>query len=104
MTYWDGEFSFSWDTRFFLYKQHFHKQRRAEIAKNEANAKQHPEAGLLLFIHIFHQHYHPKIIGHILKNNQKNKCVCFHEIMQLLIMKMKMGLDMDRNIVNINNI
>ena len=102
MTYWDGEFSFSWDTRFFLYKQHFHKQRQAEIAKNEANAKQHPEAGLLLFIHIFHQHYHPKIIGHILKNNQKNKC--FHEIMQLLIMKMKMGLDMDRNIVNINNI
>ena len=43
MTYWDGEFSFSWDTRFFLYKQHFHKQRQAEIAKNEANAKQHPD-------------------------------------------------------------
>ena len=31
-------------------------------------------------IHIFHQRYHPKVIGHIIKNKQKNKCVCIHEI------------------------
>ena len=31
-------------------------------------------------IHIFHPRYHPKIIGHTLKNKQKNKCVCIHEI------------------------
>ena len=26
----------------FLYKQHFYKQCQAEIAKNQANAKQYP--------------------------------------------------------------
>ena len=36
------------DTRFF-YKQHFYKQRHAEFGKKSANAKQHPEAELLLF-------------------------------------------------------
>ena len=34
----------------------------------------------LKIIHILHPRYHPKIIGHILKNEQKNKCACFHEI------------------------
>ena len=38
----------------FLYKQHFYKQRQAEIAKNQANAKQHPEAELLLFKYYSH--------------------------------------------------
>ena len=46
----------------------------------------------LKIIHILHPHYHPKIIGHILKNKQKNKCVCFYEIMRLIIMKMEMKL------------
>ena len=31
-------------------------------------------------IHILHPLYHPKIIGHILKNKQKNKCVRIHTI------------------------
>ena len=31
-------------------------------------------------IHILHPLYHPKIIGHILKNKQKNKCVHIHTI------------------------
>ena len=63
-----------------------------KLAKNQANAKQHSEAELLLFetIHILHPHYHPKIIGHILKNKQKNKHVCIREIMLLIIMKMNM--------------
>ena len=42
----------------------------------------------LKIIHILHS-YHPKIIWHILKNKQKNKCVCIHEIIRLIIMKMK---------------
>ena len=44
----------------------------------------------LKIIHILHPRYLPKIIGHILKNKQKNKCVCFHQIIRLIIMKMKM--------------
>ena len=52
----------------------------------QANTKQHPEAE--------HQypHSYSKIIGHILKINQKNKCVCIHEIIRLIIMKMKMKM------------
>ena len=44
----------------------------------------------LKIIHILHPPY-PKIIGHILKNKQKNKCV-YHEIIQFIIMKMKMKM------------
>ena len=50
----------------------------------------------LKIIHIFHSRYHPKIIGHILKNKQKSKRLLIlthlmitHEITQLIIMKMK---------------
>ena len=46
----------------------------------------------LKIIHIFHQRYHPKVIGHILKNEQKNKCVCILEIIRLIILKMKMKM------------
>ena len=34
----------------------------------------------------------PKIIGHVLKNKQKNKCVCIHEIIRLIVIKMKMKM------------
>ena len=52
------------------------------MAKNQGNAKQHPEAKLLSFENYSHSssHYHPKIIGHILKNKQKNKCACIYTI------------------------
>ena len=58
--------------------------------KNQANAKQDPETELLLLkiIHILHPRYHPKIVD-ILKNEQKNKCVCIHEVIWLILMKMK---------------
>ena len=46
----------------------------------------------LKMIHILHPHYHPKIIEHILKNKQKNKCVFIHEIIRLTVMKMKMKM------------
>ena len=69
-------------------------------------------------IHILHSSYHPKLIEHILKSKQKNKCVCMYEIIWLIIMKIKMkmrnrsyrydtirlGLDMDTIIVNIKSL
>ena len=46
----------------------------------------------LKIIHILHPCYHLKIIAPILKNNQKNNCVCLHETMQLIIMKTKIKM------------
>ena len=31
---------------------------------------------------IIHTCYHAKIIGHILKSKQNNKCICIHEIIR----------------------
>ena len=42
----------------------------------------------LKIVHI-HPRYHLKTIGHVLRNKQKKKCVCIHEIIRLIIMKMK---------------
>ena len=53
---------------------------KLKLAKIQANVKQHPEAELLLFIHILHPRYQPEIIEHILKNKQNKKCLCIHEI------------------------
>ena len=46
----------------------------------------------LNFIQILHPRYHPKIIRHILKNKQKIKCVCIHEIIGLITIKMKINM------------
>ena len=63
----------------------------------------------LKIIRTLHPHYHPKIIGLILKNKLKNGCAFIYEILRFIVMKMKMKikkdhidlcLDMDRNIVN----
>ena len=43
-------------------------------------------------IHILQTRYHTKTIRHVLKDNQKNKRVCIHEIIRLFIMKMKMRM------------
>ena len=54
----------------FFYKQHFYKQRQAEIGKKkQANAEQQLRLNFcyLKIICILHPHYHPKIIGYILK-------------------------------------
>ena len=37
----------------FFYKQHFYKQHQAEILKNQAKAKQHSDAELLILIFIY---------------------------------------------------
>ena len=46
----------------------------------------------LKMIQILHPRYHPKKMGHILKNKQKNKCVWTHEIIRLIIMEMKIKM------------
>ena len=63
-----------------------------KLVKNQANTKQHPEAELLLFENYSHSSStlsskSVKVIGHIQKNKQKNKCICNHEIKQLIIIK-----------------
>ena len=79
---------------------------KLKLAKNEANAKQHPEAKLLLF-----ENYSHSSSTLSSRNNrtyfrtyqQKNKCAHIHEITRLIIMRMgiKMrkrsyGYDTDR--------
>ena len=81
-------------TLFFI-SNTFISNARLKLAKNEANAKQHSEAELLLLleiIHILYPRYHLKIIGHILKNKQTAKYICLHEIIRLMIMKMQMKM------------
>ena len=43
-------------------------------------------------IQILHSRYYSKLIGHILKYKKKNNSVCIHEIIRLIIMKMKMKI------------
>ena len=81
--------------RTLFYKQHFYKQRQAEIEKKVKHMLSNAlrlNFCFLKIIHILHPHYHPKIIEHIIKSKPKNKCVCIHEITQLIIMKMKMKM------------
>ena len=58
--------------------------------------------GHLKIIRIFHPHYQLRIIGHIPKNKQKNKCVCIHETIWLIIMKMKIKRKKRSRWYNIN--
>ena len=46
----------------------------------------------LKVIHILHPHYQTKMIWHVLQNTQKSKCICIHEIIQLIITTMKMKM------------
>ena len=77
-------------TRFFK-SNTFISNARLKLTKNQANAKQHPETELLLFENYLHFSFIlSKKIGYTLKNKEKNKSVCIHEIIWLLIMEMKM--------------
>ena len=77
----------------FFYKQHFYKQRQA---------KQHPEAKLLLFeiVNILHPRYYPTKYIYILKSKLRNMYVCIHGITQLTILKMKMKNRLHRYNIN----
>ena len=78
-------------TLFFISNTFISKARLKLGGKNQVNAKEHPEAELLLFQYYSHSssRNHSKIIGHIPKNKQRNKCVCVDEIVRLIVMKMK---------------
>ena len=51
---------------------------------------------------ILHPRYHPKIIGDIPKNKQKNKCFCIHEILWLIRKKTKIKMKNRSYRYNIN--
>ena len=73
-----------------FYKQHF-----AGIGKKIKQMLGSPlrlNFCYLKIIRILHPRYHLKIIRHSLKNNQTNNCACIHEIIRLIIMKMKMKM------------
>ena len=102
-------------TRCFAIRNTFISNARLKLAKNQANTKQHPEAKLSLFADYSHSSSTISSKKIILKNKLKIKYICIHEIIQLIIMKMKikmknrshrydLGLDMDTNIVNIKSV
>ena len=64
------------------------------MAKNQANAKQHPAAELLLYENYSHSSstLSSKNSRTYSENKQNNKCVRIHEIIRLIIMKMKMKM------------
>ena len=109
-----------WCTHFFLYKQHFYKQHQTEIGKKIKQRLSNTLRLNFCYLKIIcfrHPRYHPKRIGHILKNIQKSLCICFfNEIILLIIMKVKkknrshpdttkmnLSLDMSSHILNIKN-
>ena len=61
-----------------------------------------PNFCYLKISHIFHSHCHPKIIGNILKNNEKNEQVSIPEIIRLIVMKIKMKMKNGSRIYDIN--
>ena len=64
---------------------------RLKLAKNQANAKQHPEPVILLFENYWHfsSMLLTKSNRAYSKNKQKHKCACIHGIILLILMKMK---------------
>ena len=77
------------NTSFFI-SNIFINNANLKLAKNQANAKDHLEAELLLF-----ENYLSSSSTFLSKNNrtiknkQKNKCACIHEIILVIILKMK---------------
>ena len=63
-----------------------------KLAKNQANAKHKPEAELLLFENYSHSSstLSSKNNRTYSKKKQKNKCLCIHEIIWFVVMKMRM--------------
>ena len=74
----------------FFISNTFISNSRVKSAKDQVNAKQYPEAELLLFEN--YSDSSSKTKGYILKNKQKNKYVCVYQIIRLIIMKMKMKI------------
>ena len=45
--------SANYTNTYFFYNQHFYKKRHTKIAKNQANAKQHPEAEVIRLMKLY---------------------------------------------------
>ena len=74
-------------TRFFI-SNTFISKARLKSTKKQANAKQHPDAKLLLFEN--YSHYSSRLSS---RNNRTcSKCVCIHKITRLILMKMNMKM------------
>ena len=58
----------------------------------------------LKIICILHPRDYAKLIGHILKNKQKNMYVCIHEIVRLIIIKVKMIMKFRSHRYDINRL
>ena len=102
---------------FFFISKTFINNTRLKLAKNQEKAKQHPEAKLLLFENNTLSSFmlSSKTNMSYSKKCAKNRCVCFNEIVRLIIMTMTLkikneshGYDtkrirpsMDTNILNI---
>ena len=64
-----------------MYKQHFYKQRQAEIdKKNQANAKQHPEAELLLFENYSYSSSTALFKNNYVSKNKQQKKLCLYSL------------------------
>ena len=93
-------------TRFCFISNTSISNARLKLAKNRANAKQHPEAEAFLFE--IYSHFSPMLSSKTnnrahSKKQAKNKCVCIHDIMQWLnIMKMTMKMTIRSHRYNIN--
>ena len=78
----------------FFITNTFISNARLQLAKNQANTKQHPEAKLSLFQ--YYSHFQPrshlKTLGRILQNKQKSNYVIIHEAIRLIIMIMKIKM------------
>ena len=75
------------------------------MAKNQANAKHHPEAELLEsenYLHSSSTLSSNNNSTNSKKNKQRNKHVFIHEIMQLITMKMKTKMKIDSRKYGIN--
>ena len=88
---------FSWkiyELQVFLISNTSISNARLKLAKNQANSNNALRLNFsyLKLIHILYQRYHPKVIGHLLKNKRKNKCDCIHKITRLIIMKMMLKM------------
>ena len=91
------------NTRFFI-SNTFISNARLKLGKNQAKAKQHPEAELLLF-----ENYSLSPSTLSSKNNirysekcTKNKRVCLNEVIRLMIMKMRLKMKTRSHIYDIN--
>ena len=87
---------FDWTRRFtwFFISNTFISNTRLKLAKYQAKAKQHSETELLLFeIYTLSSFMlSSKTNMRYSKKCAKNKCFCFNDIMQIIIMKMRLKI------------